>query len=147
VAQLTKINDFLSVAGQISREDIAGFAKDGIATIINNRPDDEEPGQIDHETVAAEAAKQGLEYRYQPVTTSMISRRDVIAFQNAVLRGPQPVVAHCRSGTRCYLLWAASRALFERESPLKLVAEAAVKGYDLRSLPALVEKLEAEASG
>ena len=35
-------------------------------------------------------------------------------------------------------------ALFDGESPLKLVAEAAIKGYDLRSLPSLVERLEAE---
>ncbi len=144
--QLTPINEFLSVAGQITREDIAALAKDGYATIINNRPDDEEPGQLDHETAAAEAKRQGLEYRYQPVTTASISRREIAAFQNAVLRGPQPVLAHCRSGTRCYLLWSAARALFEGESALKLVAEAALKGYDLRVLPSLVEKLESEAS-
>jgi uncharacterized protein (TIGR01244 family) len=147
MAQVTRLTDFLSVAGQISREDIAGFAREGFGTIINNRPDNEEPGQFDHESAAAEAAKQGLEYRYQPVTSATISRRDVSAFQNAILRGPQPVLAHCRSGTRCYMLWSAARALFERESPLKLVAEAAVKGYDLRALPALVEKLEAERQG
>ena len=41
-------------------------------------------------------------------------------------------------------MWAAARALFDRESPLKLVAQAAIKGYDLRVLPSLVEKLEAE---
>ena len=144
MAPLTPVSDFLSVAGQISREDIAALAKEGYGAIINNRPDDEEPGQLDHETAAAEAAKQGLAYRYIPVTSASISRRDVTDFHNAVLRGPQPVLAHCRSGTRCYMLWSAARALFEREIPLKLVAEAAVKGYDLRALPALVDKLEAE---
>lgn len=147
MVQITRLNDFLGVAGQITQADIAAIAKAGYGTIINNRPDEEEPGQLDHGAAAEEAERQGLAYRYQPVTTATISRRDVVAFQNAVLRGPQPVLAHCRSGTRCYLLWGLSRALFERESPLKLVAEAAVKGYDLRVLPALVEKLEAEAGG
>jgi sulfide:quinone oxidoreductase len=61
-----------------------------------------------------------------------------------LLRAPKPILAHCRSGTRCYLLWGLSRALFDRESPLKIVAQAAIKGYDLRVLPGLVEKLEAE---
>jgi hypothetical protein len=42
-------------------------------------------------------------------------------------------------------MWAAGRALFDGESALKLVAEAAVKGYDLRVLPALVEKLQGGA--
>jgi uncharacterized protein (TIGR01244 family) len=142
--QSTKITDFLTVAGQITREDIAAAAKEGYGMIINNRPDDEEPGQLSHEEAEAEAKAHGLEYRYIPVVTNSITRHDVTAYQNAILRGPQPVLAHCRSGTRCYLLWAASRALFERESPLKLVAEAAVKGYDLRYLPTLVEKLESE---
>lgn len=142
--QPTKLNDFVSVAGQIDLADVAALAKEGFATIINNRPDAEEPGQLDHLTAAAEAKKNGLDYHYQPVTTGSITRQEVAAFQNAVLRGPHPVLAHCRSGTRCYLLWSAGRVLFERESALKLVAEAAVKGYDLRVLPALVEKLEAQ---
>jgi uncharacterized protein (TIGR01244 family) len=144
--QPTPITGSLSVAGQITREDIAALAKEGYGTIINNRPDREEPGQLGHEEAAAEAAKYGIEYHYIPVLTNTISRKDVIANQKAILRGQQKVLAHCRSGTRSYLLWAASRALFDRESPLKLVAEGAIKGYDLRVLPSLVEKLEAEGA-
>jgi sulfide:quinone oxidoreductase len=145
--QPTPVNDFLSVAGQITLADVAEFAKQGFGTIVNNRPDCEEPGQPGHAEIEAEAKKHGLEYRYIPVLTTSITRRDVTAQQNAVLRGPQPVLAHCRSGTRSYLLWAAARVLFEGESALKLVAEAALKGYDLRVLPSLVEKLETEAAG
>jgi sulfide:quinone oxidoreductase len=144
--QPTPIIDSLSVAGQIAREDIAELAKQGYGTIINNRPDGEEPGQLSHEEAAAEAAKHGIEYRYIPVLTNTITRRDVVAHQNAVLRGPQKVLAHCRSGTRSYLLWAAARALYDGESPLKLVAQAALKGYDLRVLPSLVEKLQTESA-
>ncbi len=70
----------------------------------------------------------------------------MVAHQHAMLRGPQKVLTHCRSGTRCYILWALSRALYEDESPLKLVAQAALKGYDLRILPSLVEKLQSESA-
>ncbi len=140
----TQITDFLSVAGQISKDDIAELAKAGFATIINNRPDNEEPGQLTAAEAEAEAKRQGLGYHYLPVTAATITRREVAAFQKLLLRSPTPVLAHCRSGTRCYVLWAASRALFDRESPLKLVAQAALKGYDLRGLPSLVERLEAE---
>jgi uncharacterized protein (TIGR01244 family) len=142
--QSTQITDFLSVAGQISKDDIAGLAKAGVATIINNRPDNEEPGQLTAAEAEAEAKKHGIDYRYLPVTTNAITRAQVAEFDKLLLRSPKPVLAHCRSGTRCYLMWAAARALFERESPLKLVAHAAIKGYDLRVLPSLVEKLEAE---
>ena len=142
--QPTQINDFLSVAGQIDKQDIAAIAKAGFATIINNRPDNEEPGQLSAAEAKAEAEKHGLDYCYQPIVTGAITRAQVAEFQRLLLRSAQPVLAHCRSGTRCFLLWSASRALFDRESPLKLVAEAAIKGYDLRILPQLVERLEAE---
>jgi uncharacterized protein (TIGR01244 family) len=140
--QPTQINDGLSVAGQIAKSDIAALAKAGFGMIINNRPDNEEPGQLTAAEAEAEAKKQGLEYRYLPIVTGNITRAQVAEFQKLLLRGPGPVLAHCRSGTRCYLMWAAGRALFDGESALKLVAEAAVKGYDLRVLPALVEKLQ-----
>ncbi|HXZ00238.1 MAG TPA: TIGR01244 family sulfur transferase [Stellaceae bacterium] len=142
--QPTQITPSLSVAGQIGKSDIADLARSGFATIINNRPDNEEPGQLSAAEAEAEAKKQGLDYRYLPIVTGAITRAQVAEFQKLLLRSPAPVLAHCRSGTRCYLLWAAGRALFDGESPLKLVAEAAVKGYDLRVLPSLVEKLEAE---
>jgi uncharacterized protein (TIGR01244 family) len=142
--QPTKINDLLSVAGQIDKDDIAQIAAAGFATIVNNRPDDEEPGQLGHVEAEAEAAKRGLRYSYLPVTSGSITRTQVADFQKLLLRGPGPVLAHCRSGTRCYLLWALSRVLFERESAMTLVAEAALKGYDLRVLPSLAERLEAE---
>ena len=142
--QSTRINEFLSVTGQITQADIAEIAKSGFHTIINHRPDNEEPGQLDHDQAAAEAKKRGLDYHYQPVTTGTITRAQVAEFEKMLLRSPQPILAHCRSGTRCYLMWAATRVLLNDESALKLVAEAATKGYDLRVLPQLIDKLEAE---
>lgn len=144
MAQSTKINEQLSVAGQIALADIAGFAKAGFATVINQRPDNEEPGQLDHLAAAAEAERQGLAYRYQPIVSSAITRHQVNEFQSMLLREGKPILAHCRSGTRCYLMYALTRALFDGESPLQLVGEAAAKGYDIRVLPALVEKLRSE---
>lgn len=140
----TEINDFLSIAGQITRADIGELATNGVATIINNRPDNEEWGQLSAADARKEAEQRGLRYHFIPVTSGNIGLAEVTAFRDAVLKSPQPVLAHCRSGTRCYLLWSAARALFDGESPATLVAEAAGKGYDLRVLGALVEKLKAE---
>ena len=144
MAEPTKINDNLSVAGQISLADIPALAKAGFATILNNRPDDEEPGQLNHETAAAEARKAGLSYQYQPIVSSAIALKDVVEFQKLLQHQQKPILAHCRSGTRCYLMYGLTRVLFEGESPLKLVAEAAAKGYDIRALPMLAERLEAQ---
>ncbi|HEX4192377.1 MAG TPA: TIGR01244 family sulfur transferase, partial [Stellaceae bacterium] len=100
----TKINDQISVAAQITLDDLAAFKEAGYATILNNRPDNEEPGQLDHLKVEAEAKKLGLNYVYQPIVSSAISRKDVHDFQNNLLRQGAPILAHCRSGTRCYLM-------------------------------------------
>lgn len=140
----TKINDQISVAAQITLDDLAAFKKAGYTTVMNNRPDNEEPGQLDHVTAEAEAKKQGLNYVYLPIVSSAISRKDVHDFQNLVLREGKPILAHCRSGTRCYLMYALTRVLNDGASPLALVAEAASKGYDIRALPMLAEKLQAE---
>jgi len=140
----TKINDQISVAAQITLDDFAALKKAGYATVMNNRPDNEEPGQLDHLTAAAEAKKQGLDYVYLPIVSSAISKKDVHDFQSLVLREGKPILAHCRSGTRCYLMYALTRVLNDGASPLALVAEAASKGYDIRALPMLAEKIQAE---
>ena len=139
-----KIDETVSVAGQIAPADVAEIAQLGYAAIINNRPDGEEPGQPTKDMVEAEAKKHGLEYRYIPVTTPTITYKDVAAFNHALLRGAKPVLVHCRSGARSYVLYALTRVFFDGESPLMLAADAAKKGYDLRVLPALVEKIQAE---
>ncbi len=144
MAAPTKINDQLSVTGQIALAEIAQFKKDGFVTIINQRPDDEEPGQLNHQAAEAEAKKQGLDYRYQPIVTPAISRKDVVEFKNLLGSEGKPILAHCRSGTRCYLMYALTRAVFDGESPMALVAEAAAKGYDIRALPMFLERIEAE---
>lgn len=142
--QSTQITPQLSVSPQIAKSDIAELAKSGFAMIINNRPDNEEPGQLTAAEAEAEAKRQGLEYRYLPIVTGSITRAQVAEFQKLVLRGPGPVLAHCRSGTRCYMMYALTRVMNEGASPLALVAEAAAKGYDIRALPMLAEKLQAE---
>src|SRR5262249_1429801 len=94
--------------------------------------------------VQAETERQGMRYLYQPVSTSSITKADVTAFHNAVQRAASPILAHCRSGTRCYLLWGLSKVMFDNASPLAVVAEAARNGYDVPSLPPLAEKLKNE---
>jgi len=144
MTEATKVNDQLSLAGQIVLDDLAAFKRAGFTTVMNNRPDNEEPGQLDHLTAEAEAKRQGLGYVYLPIVSSAISKKDVHDFQSLLLREGKPILAHCRSGTRCYLMYALTRVLNDGDSPLALVAEAAAKGYDIRALPMIAEKLQAE---
>ena len=44
--QLFPLGPGLSVAGRLDRTDIDALAGAGVRTIINNRPDGEDPGQL-----------------------------------------------------------------------------------------------------
>lgn len=132
----------LSVAAQLTADDVAGLKKAGFRTIINNRPDGEEAAQPPASAIRGEAERHAIAYVYQPVSTSAIAAKDVAELERNIANAAKPVLAHCRSGTRTYLMWAAGQAL-KGMDPAALVAEAAAKGFDLRSLPALVERVKA----
>ena len=65
---------------------------------------------------------------------------DVDAFARALKASAKPILAHCRSGTRCYLLWAATQAAAGNDVN-QLVMRAAGDGYDIRVLPDLMQRL------
>ena len=138
--QLFPLTSGLSVAGRLDRAEIDALAGAGVRTIVNNRPDGEDPGQLPAAEARRIAEAHGIAYHHIPITAATLSRADVDAFA-AVLRGaPAPVVAHCRSGTRSALLWALPR-MREGANALSLVAEAARHGIDIASLPAVAARL------
>jgi len=128
----------LSVTGRLDRPDIEALARSGVHTIVNNRPDGEDQGQLP----AAEARRiaEAHAYHHIPITAATLSRADVDAFAAILRDAPAPVVAHCRSGTRSTLLWALSQ-MREGADPFALVAEAARHGIDIASLPAIAARL------
>lgn len=132
----------LAVSAQPDKPGIGQLAQQGFRTIINNRPEGEEPGQLPPSEEKAEAERQGLAYVHIPVKTGSITAADIDAFRRAVQDSPKPVLAHCKGGTRSYLLWAAGEALRGGRDPVELVEEAAAAGYKLPSLPGLVAQLK-----
>ena len=138
--QLVSLTPELSVAGRLDRPDIEALARAGIRTIINNRPDAEDPGQLPAAEARRLAESLGITYHHIPITAATLSRADVDAFAATLRDAETPVVAHCRSGTRSTLLWALTR-MREGADPLALVAEAARHGIDIASLPAVVARL------
>ena len=55
---------------------------------------------------AAKAA--GLEVVYQPVVSGAITAQDVSQFAQLLNSMPKPILAYCRSGTRCTQLFQAA---------------------------------------
>jgi uncharacterized protein (TIGR01244 family) len=129
-----------AVTGGLDRPDLEALAQAGVRTVVNNRPDGEDPGQLDAGEARRIAEALGLDYHHIPVTAQSLSRADVDAFAAVLRDAPAPVVAHCRSGTRSALLWALTR-LREGADPAALIAAAARHGIDIASLPAIADRL------
>ena len=137
---LAELSPGLSTAGKLDRSDIEALARAGVRTILNNRPDGEDPGQFPAAEARRIAEAHGITYHHIPVTAASLSRADVDAFAGALATAPTPIVAHCRSGTRSTLLWALAR-MREGADPFALVAEAARHGIDIAALPAIAARL------
>ena len=69
----TVVEQDFAVAPQVTAADIADVAKEGVKTLINNRPDGEEPGQLSSADARAQAEKLGLQYIYLPVRTDTMT--------------------------------------------------------------------------
>ena len=137
---LAELAPGLAATGRLERDDIEALAQAGIRTIVNNRPDGEDPGQLPAADAQQVAAAHGIAYHHIPVTAASLSRADVEAFGAVLASAPRPIVAHCRSGTRSTLLWALVR-MQEGADPFALVAEAARHGIDIAALPAIAARL------
>ncbi len=134
------IDETLLVAGQIALDDLATAAAQGVRTIINNRPDGEQPGQPNSATIEAAATAAGLGYAYIPVDHSGFSMEQIEAM-TAALAQPGPALAFCRSGTRSTFLWALARGLAGDE-PAEIAAKAANAGYDVTPLMPMIASLQ-----
>ena len=130
--KIMKVNEGLSVGPQPSMNDFNEVRSLGFASVINNRPDGEEPGQPTGEEAAAKAEAAGLGYARQPVTLGGITEADVRGFQQRLARLKGPVFAHCKSGTRSLSLWALGEFLDGRLPSSEIVPLGEQFGVDLK---------------
>jgi len=122
----------LAFAPQLKPEEIQQVAAAGFKGIVNNRPDNEEPGQPSSAEIQAAAQRCGLRYVHIPVVPGRIGDGDVAAFEQAMHELPGPLLAFCRSGMRAASLWALAEA--KRNRADEIIAAAAAAGYDLQGL-------------
>ena len=130
----------MSAATQPSPEDFERLAEDGVRTVINNRPDDEEPGQLSAAEGSRLAAAHGMAYHHLPVTGPTLTRETVERFGTIVGGSDGPVLAHCRSGTRSTLLWAIGEVLAGRMGRDEIVPFGRERGLDLRAALAWLDQ-------
>ena len=109
---INALTDNFAVAPQLSAEDMQAVADAGFKSVIINRPDLEGgPDQPLSAEVMAAARVAGLEVEYQPVVSGAMTPEDVARFAQLLKSLPGPVLAYCRTGTRCSHLFQAASAL------------------------------------
>ncbi len=132
------------VAPQIDIADVVEAAASGVALIVNNRPDGEDPSAPQGAAIAAAAAEHGLGYVAIPVGHSGFSHEQIDALGAALDAHPGVTLAYCRSGMRSTCLWALMRAR-AGDAPDAITAQAAAAGYDLASIRPMLDALAARA--
>lgn len=125
-----RVTDQFSVSPQIAPADVAAAAAQGFVLIVNNRPDGEDPAQPAGAEIEAAAKAAGLSYVAIPVRGGPTTEQ-VAALRETVEAAKGPVLAFCRSGTRCIVTWSLGQAEAGARSRQELIDLGAQAGYDL----------------
>jgi len=142
---IKRISPFLSISPQIYPAHLEKIAALGFKTIINNRPDKETDDQPLAKELSTEAAKNGMVFINQPVIPGHVTRQDAENFTTELKRVEGPVLAFCRTGTRCSMLWALSEA--RHMDADVILSFAASIGYDLKGHRSTFDYIASQAAG
>ena len=127
--EIKTINAEISVAPQITPDEVQQLADQGFRALICNRPDGEAADQPNFSEIEAAAKKAGLEIRNLPIVSGKVSDQDAADFGAAMQELPRPILAYCRTGTRSATLWSLSQA--NRMSVADILAATKAAGYDM----------------
>jgi uncharacterized protein (TIGR01244 family) len=133
MADFRRVTDDFTTAPQISVADVEEAARQGFKTIINNRPDGEEPTQPRSAEIEAAAKAAGLAYFHIPVVGAPTPQQ-VETTQTVLQDAAEPVLAFCRSGTRSIVTWSLSQATSGARDRGELVSLGRAAGYDLSNV-------------
>ena len=125
------VTNSFAVSPQIAPTDLSTIKNQGFASIICNRPDGEDANQPTYAAIAQAAQEQGLAIVHQPVVGSSITPDNVADFASHLDQLAQPVLAYCRSGTRCMVLWSQAQQA-QGVAASEIIALADKAGYDMR---------------
>lgn len=133
-----------SVSPQIAPEDLPGIAAAGFTTVICNRPDAENPPELQAAAMGKAAEAAGLRFEVLELTHQTMTPAN-IARQKAMIEASEgPVLAYCASGTRCSVIWALGQAA--SKSADEILATTARAGYQLDHLRPALEQLAGGAA-
>jgi len=134
------------VTSQLDITDLSELAALGYRSVINYRPDDEEPGQPKSDDLLAEAKRLNLEYMHLPISgMDLPDEPDIRSFGKTLDALPEPVLGFCRTGARAVRLWSVANAGKHQVDDIVAAVENA--GYQIDDLkPRLNQLAETSAT-
>ena len=137
--RIVHITPHFAVTGALQSADFAQAAALGFRSIVSNLPDGESQVHPTSQQEAQLAANAGLGFRHIPVTKAeAFSDRVVEGMTNALGELEGPILAHCASGLRSAVAWAAAAA---RGQPVDAVLrKLAAAGFNLEPIRADLEE-------
>jgi sulfide:quinone oxidoreductase len=131
--QVVFLNPHFAVTGALARGDLADAVAQGFRSVVSNLPDGELSQYPSSAEEAQLAAAAGLGFRHVPVIKSEVFGDPVVEGLDRALQELEgPVLAHCASGIRSAVAWAAAAA---RSQPADCVIAALAKaGFNLEAL-------------
>lgn len=136
------LSEAVFASEQIALADISAARTAGVTTIVNNRPDGEDPGAPQSDAIEAEATAAGLKYVSIPIGHSGFSEWQVDAMVAAIKDAEGGLLAYCRSGTRSTFLWALASAKMGSD-PDAITQAALAAGYDVSPIRPMMDMLAA----
>lgn len=142
---LRALSDTYSTSGQLQPEDMATIAAQGFTTVICNRPDSENPPELQAAAMQKAAEDAGLVFVFNPVIATALSHTSIDEQADALAASDGPVVAYCASGMRSSLLWSLSVA---GQMPTEEILDRTrAAGYPLDHLHGQIDGVRARRSG
>jgi len=123
-----KLSESLSVAAQITPQDVPNIAAQGFTTVVCNRPDGEVADQASMDEIEAACNAAGLLFVRYPVNAMNFPGADLGGLGELFDDPSQSVLAYCRTGTRCANLWVATRSDEDTPEAIKVARDI---GFDL----------------
>lgn len=130
-----------AVTDAMRPEDFAAAAAMGFRAVLSNRPDCEAADQMTARQESVVAWRAGLKFRHVPAAKLDLFTDEVVeAMGDAVASLDGPILAHCASGLRSAIAWAAASSRTQNVDCVLAALERA--GFDLDFLR---DDLEAQA--
>ncbi|AFY54343.1 hypothetical protein Riv7116_1800 [Rivularia sp. PCC 7116] len=134
-----KINDDITVTGQVTPEQLQQAAKSGLKSVLNLRAPDEK-GFMKDEQQQAEAA--GLNYTNIPLKVETIDDKLIDEILEQIDQLPKPALIHCASGMRAGAMALMNLAIDKGMTPKEAFETAEKLGFDCSSSPKLKQVFE-----